>query len=96
MTTVALSGNDTLTINNYLLTGQADGNVVELTFPNEIMNVKTGKNGNSIYGFNTTGQQCEVKCRVVRGFSRRQIPEWTSYVAEFKPSRILFNDRRVH
>lgn len=67
MTTVALSGNDTLTINNYLLTGQADGNVVELTFPNEIMNVKTGKNGNSIYGFNTTGQQCEVKCRVVRG-----------------------------
>lgn len=66
-TTVALSGNDTLTVNNYLFTGLADGNVVELTFPNEIMSVKTGKNGNTIYGFNTTGQQCDVKIRVVRG-----------------------------
>lgn len=66
-TTVALSGNDTITINNHLVVGLADGNVVELTYPNEIASVKTGKNGNSIYGFNTSGQQCEVKLRVVRG-----------------------------
>lgn len=67
MTVVAMSGNDTITINNYLFTGEADGNIIELTFPNEIANVKTGKNGNSIYGFNATGQQCELKCRVIRG-----------------------------
>lgn len=67
MSFVAMSGNDTITINNYLLEGQADGNVVELTFPNEIANVKTGKNGNSIYGLNESGKQCEVKVRVLRG-----------------------------
>lgn len=67
MGVVAMSGNDTININGYIFTGQADQNVVELTFPNEIAQVKTGKNGNTIYGFNTTGQQCEVKVRVVRG-----------------------------
>lgn len=62
-----LSGQDTVSINNQVFTGLADGNCVELTFPNDIANVKTGKNGNSIYGLNTTGQQCEVKMRLIRG-----------------------------
>jgi hypothetical protein len=69
MPTVALSGTDTVSINNRVLNDLADGNCVELSFPNEIANVKTGKNGNSIYGFNATGKQCEVKLRVVRGSS---------------------------
>lgn len=72
MPIVSLSGNDTIQINNQVLQGLADQNVVELTFPNEIAQVKTGKNGNSIYGFNTTGQQCEVKVRTVRGSSDDQ------------------------
>jgi hypothetical protein len=69
MATVAMSGNDTISINNRVLNDLADTNVVELTYPNEIASVKTGKNGNSIYGFNTSGQQCDVKIRVVRGSS---------------------------
>lgn len=67
MSQVALSGQDTVIINNYILTGLADENYVDLTFPNDIANVKTGKNGNSIYGFNASGKQCEVKLRVLRG-----------------------------
>lgn len=67
MSTLALSGNDTVNLNNRVLTDFADGNCVELTFPNDIANVKTGKNGNSIYGLNETGKQCEVKIRIIRG-----------------------------
>lgn len=67
MPAVALSGNDTITINNRVLTDLADENVVELTFPNDIAKVKTGKNGNSIYGLDETGKQAEVKLRVLRG-----------------------------
>ena len=67
MATVALSGDDTIMINNQVLNDLADGNCVELTFPDDIANVKTGKNGNSIYGLNETGKRCEVKIRVVRG-----------------------------
>lgn len=66
MPTVALSGSDTITINNQVLADLATGNCVELTFPNEIASVKTGKNGNSIYGLNETGRQAEVKIHVLR------------------------------
>ena len=66
MSVVALSGQDTIIINNYLFVGLADANYIELSFPNEIASVKTGKNGNSIYGFNESGKQCEVKLRIVR------------------------------
>jgi hypothetical protein len=67
MGAIALSGSDTVSINNTVLTALADGNCVEMTFPNDIANVKTGKNGNSIYGLNESGKQCEVKMRVLRG-----------------------------
>lgn len=69
MATVALSGNDTIVINGRVINGLADGNCIELTFPNDIANVKTGKNGNSIYGLNESGKQCEVKLRIIRGSS---------------------------
>lgn len=67
MPAIAMSGNDTGSINNTVLTDLADGNCLELTFPNDIATVKTGKNGNSIYGLNETGKQAELKIRVVRG-----------------------------
>lgn len=67
MSTVALSGSDTISINTRVMADLADGNCVELTFPNDIANVKTGKNGNSIYGLNESGKQCEVKMRFIRG-----------------------------
>lgn len=69
MAKVALSGADTLMINNRILSDLGDGDCVVLTFPNEIANLKTGKNGNSIYGFNESGKQCDLTIRVIRGSS---------------------------
>lgn len=69
MATVAMSGQDTIILNNRPITDLADGDCVALTFPNDVANVKTGKNGNSIYSFNASGKQSEVKLRVVRGSS---------------------------
>lgn len=69
MATVAMSGNDTITINGRVLNDLADQDCVALTFPNDIANVKTGKNGNSIYGLNESGKQCELVMRIVRGSS---------------------------
>lgn len=69
MGTVALSGNDTVVINNRAFADFGDGSIVELTFPTDIAQVKTGKNGNSIYGLNTTGFQCELRIRLIRGSS---------------------------
>jgi hypothetical protein len=69
MSVASLTGSDTIIINSLVLTNFADGNVCELDFPNDLTNVKTGKNGNAIYAFNATGLQCEVKLRVIRGSS---------------------------
>lgn len=66
MGSIALSGSDTAVLNNRVLNNLADGNCIELTFPNDISNVKTGKNGNAIYGLNESGKQCELKLRVLR------------------------------
>lgn len=63
----SLTGKDTIKINDRILNDFADGDIVNLTFPSDLMAVKTGKNGNSIYAFNYTGQQCEVVLRVIRG-----------------------------
>lgn len=67
MSAVAMSGNDTIQINNRVLQDLATGTCVELTFPTDIANVKTGKNGNSVYGLNETGKQADCKIHVLRG-----------------------------
>lgn len=63
---VSMTGNDTVMINNNIFTQLGDGNIAELTFPNDIAAIKTGKNGNSIYALNESGKVCEVKLRVLR------------------------------
>jgi hypothetical protein len=67
MPTVSLSGNDSVTINNRLFADFADGDSVAVTFPTDIMNLKTGKNGNSLYAMNASGRQADVSLRLVRG-----------------------------
>lgn len=67
MGSVALTGKDTIKINGRIITDTADGDASVLSFPNELMTVKTGKNGNSIYAFNYSGRQCELALRVLRG-----------------------------
>ena len=67
MGTVAMSGSDTIKINDKILADLADGDCAVLTFPNEVATVKTGKNGNSIYGLNQSGKQADLVLRVVRG-----------------------------
>ena len=69
MSTVALSGSDTIMLNNRIMNDLADGDVGHLTFPNDIATLKTGKNGNSIYSLNQTGKQAELAIRVIRGSS---------------------------
>jgi len=65
----SLTGNDTLQIDDRLLTDLAAGDVAILTFPNELAAVKTGKNGNTIYAANEMGRQADLELKVLRGSS---------------------------
>jgi hypothetical protein len=67
MNVVAMSGNDTIVLNGRVLNDLADGNCIELTYNSDIAAVKTGKNGNSVYALNETGNNADVKVVIVRG-----------------------------
>jgi len=66
MATSSLTGADTVQINDRVFNDFGDGDIVTISYPNELVSVKTGKNGNSIYAFNETGRQVDVEIRVLR------------------------------
>lgn len=66
MSTVAMSGSDTVILNGRVMTDLADGDIAVLTYPNNIAEVKTGKDGNSIYALNEQGKNAELALRVIR------------------------------
>ena len=67
MSSTSLTGADTIQIDARIIRDLADGDCVNLVFPNDIAVVKASKNGNKIYAFNETGKQCEVTLRVLVG-----------------------------
>ena len=63
-----LVGDDSFLINDYpLITDTANGEVVTITFPSELVTVTTGKNKNTIYAKNEAGNQVDVECKLMRG-----------------------------
>ena len=69
---VALTGKDTIAIGSRgasprIFADLADGDTGVLDFPNNLVEAKTGKNGNTIYAFNSTGAVCTLTVRVIRG-----------------------------
>jgi len=67
MPIVAVVGKDTLKINGRIITEQITGDVATLTHPNDLSDVQTGKDGNSIYAHKNQGRQGELEVRVVLG-----------------------------
>lgn len=69
MTTFTLTGDATLTLYDRVFVDLADGDVSSITFPNNLVELKTGKNRNTIYSRNATGENGELSLRLVRGSS---------------------------
>lgn len=67
MPAVAMSGNDTFTLNNRIFADLATGTWGELTYPNDSAAVKTGKNDNTIYSQNQAGRNADLTVKVLRG-----------------------------
>ncbi|GBR74824.1 hypothetical protein NO1_1932 [Candidatus Termititenax aidoneus] len=67
MGSVSLTGKDSIILDGRPIVDVGDGDVANLEFPNDIVAVKTGKNGNSIYAFNATGNMSTLTLRVLVG-----------------------------
>lgn len=69
MSVFTISADDTLTIWGRTFQDLADGDASSVTFPNDLTASKTGKNQNTIFAKNETGNNGEVVLRVMRGSS---------------------------
>lgn len=67
MATYSLTGADNFIIAGVPVYDFADGDNLSVTFPNDMVAAKRGKNGNSIFADNAMGGLAEVVARVIRG-----------------------------
>lgn len=88
-TTQTITGNDTLIIDGFNLIDLIDGDNGALTHPNELMTVKTGKNGNTIYAYNASGRQAELVLRLVRGSASDRFLNQRMKMMELDPAAFV-------
>lgn len=67
MSSFSVAGSDTIQIATRTLVNLAEGDVAKVSYPNDLITLKTGKDGNSIFAVNSNGQQVDVELRVLRG-----------------------------
>lgn len=64
-----ITGADTLTIAGTVINDFADGEISNLTFPNDRAKLKTGKDGNSLWAQDVQGFNADLVLRLMRGSS---------------------------
>jgi hypothetical protein len=84
----SITGKDTVVLDGTILNDFADGDCAKLTFPNDLVTLKTGKNGNTLYAFNYSGRQCQLELRLVRGSADDRL--LTQKLALFKNNPAAF------
>jgi len=68
MALTTVTGDDVFIINDRpLILDTANGDIVTVDFPNDLVTLTTGKNQNTIYAKNEAGSQVDVTCRIMRG-----------------------------
>lgn len=87
-----ITSNDTLTLNNRVITNLSLGDTTSITFPNELISRKTGKNGNTIFARNAAGVNADLSLRVQRGSADDQYLQGiiSNSPVDF-PSTVLIN-----
>lgn len=65
MATYTLTGDDTIIINDLPLNDFPDGDIATLDLPNNLMEIQTGKNGNTIFALDESGNNATLTLRVL-------------------------------
>lgn len=67
MTIYALTGNDSLIINDRVITQFSDGSTINIAYQNDRVGVSTGKNDNTIFSDNRQGSNAVLNLRILKG-----------------------------
>ncbi len=69
MASFTITAEDTLTLYGRVFNDFADADASTITFPNDMVTMKSGKNKNTIFAKNATGDNGELTLRLIRGSS---------------------------
>lgn len=69
MTTNTITSNDTLTLYDRVFVDLASGDTSMITFDTDLVSMKTGKNQNTIFARNESGNNAKMILRLIRGSS---------------------------
>lgn len=88
--------NDTCVIWERILADFAEGDVVVIEHSDDISQIKTGKNGNSIMTHNESGNNVDVTIRVLKGspddkFLNSKMKQWKNKDDRFTPANGEFS-----
>ncbi len=72
MTSYTITGDDTLTLFDRIFNDLATDDVTMIAFPNEIVKTKTGKNKNTVFARDETGNNANLTLKLLRGSSDDQ------------------------
>jgi hypothetical protein len=91
MSVYTVTSNDTLTLNNHVFNDLSVDDVTTISFPNDIITRKTGKNGNTLYAQNATGINADMVLRLMRGSSDDQFMQGliAAQPADFPSTQLL-------
>lgn len=67
MAIYALTGNDSLILNDRVIKELSDGSTIEISYQNDRIGMSTGKNNNTVIAENRQGLNASLTLRVVRG-----------------------------
>lgn len=65
MSTYTLTGDDTIIINDIPLNDFPNGDIATLELPNNLMEIATGKNGNTIFALDEAGNNATLTVRLL-------------------------------
>ncbi len=72
MTIFTITGDDTLTLFGRIFNDLANDDVTVIAFPNELVKIKTGKNQNTVFARDETGNNANLTLHLMRGSSDDQ------------------------
>ena len=67
MSNFTVTSSDTLTLNGHVFVDLSTDDVTSITFPNDLINMKTGKNGNTIFAQDAKGHNASLSLKLLRG-----------------------------
>lgn len=86
----AYTSHDIIELDGEVLTNLGDGDTATVTYPNDVMGMKTGKNGNTVAAHNEMGREADITVKVVKGSPEdkklnSKLVKWKNRSDDFEP-----------